>query len=56
MNGPLESKDDQRQLTSTLHALDHTSRLAETAGEEGATVLLVKRGFAAMSVYLAVSH
>ena len=35
MNGPLESKDDQRRLTSTLHALDHASRLAETAGEEG---------------------
>jgi phosphate:Na+ symporter len=35
MNGPLESKDDQQRLTSTLHALDHTSRLAETAGEEG---------------------
>jgi phosphate:Na+ symporter len=35
MNGPLESKDDQRRLTSTLHALDHASRLAETAGPEG---------------------
>jgi phosphate:Na+ symporter len=35
LNGPLESKDDQRRLTSTLHALDHASRLAETAGEEG---------------------
>jgi phosphate:Na+ symporter len=35
MNGPLGSKDDQQRLTSTLHALDHASRLAETAGEEG---------------------
>jgi phosphate:Na+ symporter len=35
MNGPLESKGDQRRLASTLHALDHASRLAETAGEEG---------------------
>ena len=35
MNGPLESKDDQRRFTSTLHALDHASRLAETASEEG---------------------
>ena len=31
--GPPESKDEQRRLTSTLHALDHASRLAETAGE-----------------------
>jgi phosphate:Na+ symporter len=35
MNGPLESKDDQRRLTTTLHALDHASRLAEAAGEAG---------------------
>ena len=35
MNGPLESKDDQQRLTSTLHALDHASRLAEIAGEKG---------------------
>jgi phosphate:Na+ symporter len=34
-SGPLESRDDQRWLTSTLHALDHASRLAETACEEG---------------------
>ena len=34
MNGPPESEDEQRRLTSTLHALDHASRLAETAGEE----------------------
>ena len=31
---PPESEDEQRRLTSTLHALDHASRLAETAGEE----------------------
>lgn len=35
MNGPLELKDDQQRLMSTLHALDHASRLAETAGGEG---------------------
>src|SRR5262249_60589504 len=29
--GPPDSDDEQRRLTSTLHALDHTSRLAETA-------------------------
>jgi phosphate:Na+ symporter len=34
MSGPPESEDEQRRLTSTLHALDHASRLAETAGEE----------------------
>jgi phosphate:Na+ symporter len=34
VNGPPESKDEQRRLTSTLHALEHASRLAETAGEE----------------------
>ena len=31
--GPPGSEDEQRRLTSTLHALDHASRLAETAGE-----------------------
>jgi phosphate:Na+ symporter len=33
MNGPPESEDEQRRLTSTLHAIDHASRLAETANE-----------------------
>jgi phosphate:Na+ symporter len=33
VNGPPDSEDEQRILTSTLHALDHASRLAETAGE-----------------------
>ena len=28
--GPPDSQDEQRRLTSTLHALDHASRLAET--------------------------
>jgi len=40
VDGPPESEDEQRRLTSTLHALDHASRLAETAregGEFGAT-------------------
>src|SRR5690349_4248804 len=30
--GPPETEDEQRRLTSTLHALDHASRLAEAAG------------------------
>src|SRR5262245_61519619 len=34
MSGPPESEDEQRRLTSTVHALDHASRLAETAGGE----------------------
>jgi phosphate:Na+ symporter len=33
LSGPPDSDDDQRRLTSTLHALDHASRLAETASE-----------------------
>jgi len=33
VTGPPESDDEQQRLTSTLHALDHTSRLAEVAGE-----------------------
>src|SRR5262249_49070985 len=31
---PPNSDDEQRRLTSTLHALDHASRMAETAGGE----------------------
>jgi len=38
VSGPPESEDEQRRLTSTLHALEHASRLAETAGEEAETV------------------
>jgi len=34
VNGPPDSDDEQRRLTSTLHALDHASRMAETAGGE----------------------
>jgi len=30
--GPPDTDDEQQRLTSTLHALDHASRLAETAG------------------------
>jgi phosphate:Na+ symporter len=30
--GPPDTDDEQRRLTSTIHALDHASRLAETAG------------------------
>jgi phosphate:Na+ symporter len=33
-SGPPESKEEQERLTSTLHALDHVSRLAEVAGEK----------------------
>ncbi|HEX2665891.1 MAG TPA: Na/Pi symporter [Candidatus Acidoferrum sp.] len=34
-SGPPESKEEQERLTSTLHALEHASRLAEVAGEKG---------------------
>jgi phosphate:Na+ symporter len=34
VDGPPESDDEQQRLTSTLHSLDHASRLAETAGQE----------------------
>jgi phosphate:Na+ symporter len=34
-SGPPESEDEQERLTSTLHALDHASRLAEVAVEKG---------------------
>jgi len=34
-SGPPESTKEQERLTSTLHALDHASRLAEVAGEKG---------------------
>jgi phosphate:Na+ symporter len=33
--GPPDTDDEQRRLTSTLHALDHASRLAETAAGIG---------------------
>jgi phosphate:Na+ symporter len=33
--GPPESEEEQERLTSTLHALDDASRLAEVAGEKG---------------------
>src|SRR5208282_3619062 len=36
ISGPPESEDEQRRLTCTLHALEHASRLAETAGEDAA--------------------
>ena len=34
VDGPPESENERRRLTSTLHSLEHASRLAETAGEE----------------------
>src|SRR5215469_1133116 len=34
-SGPPESEEEQERLTRTLHALDHTSRLAELAGRKG---------------------
>jgi phosphate:Na+ symporter len=33
VSGPPQSEDEQERLTSTLHALDHAARLAETAGD-----------------------
>jgi phosphate:Na+ symporter len=35
VSGPPESEEQQKRLTSTLHALDHASRLAKAAREEG---------------------
>jgi phosphate:Na+ symporter len=35
VSGPPETEEDQRRLTSILHALDHASRLAEAASKEG---------------------
>lgn len=34
VSGPPETDDEQQRLTRTLHALDHASRFAETAGAE----------------------
>ena len=34
-SGPPESEEEQERLTSTLHALDNASRLAEVASEKG---------------------
>jgi phosphate:Na+ symporter len=34
VTGPPDSDDEQRRLTSTLHALDHAVRMAETASSE----------------------
>ncbi|NEV00757.1 Na/Pi cotransporter family protein [Bradyrhizobium uaiense] len=34
VSGPPEAEDEEQKLTSTLHALDHASRLAEIFGEE----------------------
>jgi phosphate:Na+ symporter len=34
VTGPPDSDDEQRRLTSTLHALDHAVRMAETASGE----------------------
>ena len=36
VSGPPEDEDEQRRLTSTLHALDHATRLAEAARGEAA--------------------
>ncbi len=35
VSGPPETDDEQQRVTSTLHALDHATRLAEAAGEAG---------------------
>ncbi|MCL2639369.1 MAG: Na/Pi symporter [Phycisphaerales bacterium] len=34
-SGPPESQKDESRLTSTLHAMDHATRLAEVASEKG---------------------
>ena len=35
VSGPPETDDEQQRVTSTLHALDHATRLTEAAGEAG---------------------
>src|SRR5271166_4679680 len=35
VSGPPETDDEQQRVTSTLHALDHATRLAEVADEAG---------------------
>ena len=40
VSGPFESDEEQERLTSTLHALDEASRLAEVAGEKGELALV----------------
>ena len=42
VSGPPEDADEQRRVTSTLHALDHATRLAETAG--GETTFTIAKG------------
>jgi phosphate:Na+ symporter len=39
-SGPPESEEEEERLTSTLHAFDHASRLAEVAGETGSLASL----------------
>ena len=34
VGGPPQTEDEQRRVTSSLHALDHATRLTEIAGEE----------------------
>ena len=36
VSGPPEGEEEQRRITSTLHALDHATRFAETASGEAA--------------------
>jgi phosphate:Na+ symporter len=38
VSGPPQDEDEQRRVTSTLHALDHATRLAETAGEQAGLI------------------
>ena len=42
VSGPPEDEDEQRRVTSTLHALDHATRLAETAS--GKAVFTTAKG------------
>jgi hypothetical protein len=42
--GPPDSKAEEVRLTSTLHALDHASRLAEIAGEKPWSEPRARRG------------
>ena len=44
ISGPPETEDEQRRRASTLHALDHATRLAEMADEQPDIAAAVKGG------------
>ena len=44
VSGPPEDEDEQRRVTSTLHALDHATRLAEISRRRGGRSATAKGG------------